>query len=77
MIKKTGDDSKLTDKQRQKLIEQYEKKIAQLKKNRAKAIDKSLDAIAKILETAKKQGKINQAGYDIILSDVNYLRENL
>ncbi|MDP2736679.1 MAG: hypothetical protein Q8O59_02740 [bacterium] len=77
MIKKTGQDSKLNAKQKQKLIEQYIKKLAELKKNRAKAISHSLDAIVVLLNNAKKQNKINQAGYDIILNDINYLRINL
>ena len=77
LIKKTGEDSKLTAKQKQKQIEQYNKKLAELKKNRAKAIDRSLDTIVVLLNNAKKQNKINQAGYDIILNDINYLRINL
>ncbi|MBI2459276.1 MAG: alpha/beta hydrolase, partial [Parcubacteria group bacterium] len=77
LIKKTGADSKLTDKQKQKLIEQYTKKLAELKQNRAKAINKNLDLIIKLLNKAKDKNQINQQGYDIILSDVNYLKENL
>jgi hypothetical protein len=77
LIKKTRDDRKLTDEQKQKLIEQYNKKSAELKKDRAKAINKSLDLIIKLLDKAKDKDQINQQGYDIILSDINYLRENL
>ena len=77
LIKKTGEDSKLSPKQKQKLIEQYNKKLATLKKNRAKAIGRSLDLTEKLLNQAKKQKQINQQGYDIILSDINYLRINL
>ena len=77
LIRKTRDDWKLTDKQKQKLIEQYNKKLAELKKNRAKAINKSLDLIIKLLNKAKDKNRINQAGYDIIINDINYLRENL
>ena len=77
LIRKTQDDERLTDKQKQKLIEQYDKKLDNLKKNRAKAIDRSLDIIEKLLNTAKKQNQINLRGYDIIISDINYLRENL
>jgi len=77
LIRKTRDDRKLNDKQKQKQIEQYNKKLTEPKKNRAKAIDHSLDIIVVLLNNAKKQNKINQAGYDIILSDINYLRINL
>ncbi|MDD4901386.1 MAG: alpha/beta hydrolase [Patescibacteria group bacterium] len=77
LIKKTQDDSKLTDEQKQKLIEQYNKRLDKLKENRAKAIDHSLGLIEKLLNTAKKQNQLNQAGYDIIISNINYLRENL
>ncbi|MBI4778961.1 hypothetical protein HY797_00720 [Candidatus Falkowbacteria bacterium] len=48
LIKKTQDDERLTDKQKQKLIEQYNKKLNNLKENRLKAINRSLD----IIETA-------------------------
>lgn len=75
--RKTQDDTKLTDKQKQKIIEQYNKKLAELKKNRQKAINRSLDLIIKLLNKAKDKSLINQLGYDIIMSDVNYLRENL
>ena len=77
LIKKTQDDRKLTDKQKQKLIEQYNKKLNNLKDNRARAIDRSLDIIEKLLNTAKRQNQLNQPGYDIIINDINYLRENL
>ena len=77
MIKKTEEDRKLNPKQKQKLIDQYNKKLENLKKNRAKVISHSLDIIEKLLNTAKKKNMINQQGYDIIINDINYLRENL
>ena len=77
MIKKTEEDRKLNPKQKQKLIDQYNKKLENLKKNRAKVISHSLDIIEKLLNTAKKRNMINQQGYDIIINDINYLRENL
>jgi len=77
LINKTRDDKKLTPKQKQKLIDQYNKKLVKLEKDRIKAINKSLDAIVRLLNKAKKQNRINQDGYDIILSDSNYLRNNL
>ena len=77
LIKKTQEDKKLTDKQKQKLIGQYNKKLAELKKDRAKAIDKNLDLIIRLLDKAKDKDQINQRGYDIIISDINYLRINL
>jgi len=77
LIKKTEEDRKLNPKQKQKLIDQYNKKLENLKKNRAKVISHSLDIIEKLLNTAKKRNMINQQGYDIIINDINYLRENL
>ena len=77
MIKKTEEDRKLNPKQKQKLIDQYNKKLENLKKNRAKVISHSLDIIEKLLNTAKKLNQINQQGYDIIINNINYLRENL
>ena len=77
LIKRTEEDRKLNPKQKQKLIDQYNKKLESLKKNRVKAISCSLDVIEKLLGTAKKRNMINQQGYDIIINDINYLRENL
>lgn len=77
LVRKTQDDRKLTDKQKQRLIEQYNKKLAELRKDRAKAIDKSLDLITKLLGKAKDKNQLNQPGYGIMISDISYLRENL
>jgi len=77
LIKKTEEDRKLNPKQKQKLIDQYNKKLENLKKNRAKVISHSLDIIEKLLNTAKKRNMINQQGYDIIINNINYLRINL
>ena len=77
LIERTQNNPKLTDKQKQRLFERYNKKIAQLKKNRAKAIGRILDMIEKLLNTAKRQNQLNQPGYDIMISDVNYLKNNL
>jgi len=77
LIARMENNPKLSPKQKQRLIEQYNKKIQNLKKTRARAIGRSLDLIEKLLNRAKKQKQINSAGYDIILSDINYLRINL
>lgn len=77
LIEKIQANSKLTDKQKQKLIDQYNKKLDILEKNKAKAIDRSLGIIVRLLDAAKRQNQLNQLGYDIIISDINYLRENL
>ena len=77
LIERTKEDKKLNPKQKQKLIDQYNKKLENLKKNRIKAISRSLDIIEKLLNTAKKRNMINQQGYDIIINDINYLKSNL
>ncbi|MDD5031645.1 MAG: hypothetical protein PHR36_01205, partial [Patescibacteria group bacterium] len=77
LIKRTEEDKKLNPKQKQKLIDQYNKKLENLKKNRVKAISRSLDLIEKLLNTAKRKNMINQQGYDIIVNDINYLKINL
>jgi len=77
LIKQTQDDTKLAEKQKQKLIDKYNRKLTDLKNGRTKAIDRSLNLIEKLLNQAKKQNQINQPGYDIILSDINYLKINL
>jgi len=77
LIKKTEENDKINPKQKRKLLEQYNKKLADFKKNREKLIDKSLDVIGKLLNQAKRQKQINQQGYDMIISDINYLKENL
>ena len=77
LIEKTQNNPDLKPEKKQKLIEQYNKKIETLTKNRQKAINLSLDLIKKLLDIAKKQNVINQAGYDIIINDIDYLRSNL
>jgi len=77
LIKNKKDDPRLSAKERKKLVDQYKKMLEKIKEKRAKAISKSLDLISKLLDSAKKQNQINQSGYDIINSDINYLRINL
>jgi len=77
LIEKIQNNPDLKPEQKQKLIEQYNKKIKILVKNRQKAINLNLDLIQRLLDIARKQNMINQTGYDIIINDINYLRENL
>jgi len=67
----------LTLKKKQKLIEQYNKRIKLIEQHRQRAINRSLDVIKRLLDITKRQKVINQQGYDIIINDINYLRENL
>ena len=76
-IIKTQNNSNLTPEARQKLIDQYNKQINTLRISRQKLISTSLDLIVKSLDLIKKLKLINQVGYDIIISDINYLRINL
>lgn len=77
LIRKIQDDSRITDEKKQKLVERYSRKLAELKISRQKVINISLDLIIKLLNRAKDKSLLNKQGYDIILGDVNYLRNNL
>jgi len=77
LIKRAEEDNKLNPKQKERLLNQYNKRLAKLKKNKIKAIIHSLDLIERLLNKAKKLDQINQQGYDIIINNINYLRINL
>jgi len=77
LIEKMQNNPNLTLKKKQKLIEQYNKRIKLIEQHRQRAINRSLDVIKRLVDIAKKQKVINQQGYDIIINDINYLRENL
>jgi triacylglycerol esterase/lipase EstA (alpha/beta hydrolase family) len=77
LMEKTQNNPNLSDQQKQKLLEQYHKKLAELEQERARAIARSLEAITRLLDIAKRQNQLNQQGYDIMISDINYLRINL
>jgi len=77
LIEKMQNNPNLMPKKKQKLIEQYNKRIKLIEQHRQRAINRSLDVIKRLVDIAKKQQVINQQGYDIIINDINYLRENL
>jgi pimeloyl-ACP methyl ester carboxylesterase len=77
LIEKTQANSNLKPNAKQKLINQYNNMINNLKITRQKTIFSSLDIIIKTLDISKKLRLINQSGYDIIINDINYLRVNL
>jgi triacylglycerol esterase/lipase EstA (alpha/beta hydrolase family) len=68
---------KLTAKAKERLVAELNKKIAELEKNRPKIIKLDLAIFEKTLETIKKSNYLNQAGYGIIKSDLEYLKNNL
>ena len=77
LIEKMQNNPNLTLKKKQKLIEQYNKRIKLIEQHRQRAINRSLDVIKRLLDITKRQKVINQQGYDIIINDINYLRINL
>ncbi|MDD5528269.1 MAG: hypothetical protein PHO56_04875 [Patescibacteria group bacterium] len=76
-IQEAKSNSKLSAKAKEKLIATLNKELAELKKNRSKIIKLDLAIFEKTLNEAKKSNYLNQAGYDIIKSDLEYLKNNL
>ena len=60
-----------------KRVSPNNKRIKLIEQHRQRAINRSLDVIKRLLDITKRQKVINQQGYDIIINDINYLRENL
>jgi len=68
---------KLSDKIKEKLVSALNKKLDKVEKNRQKAIKLDLNVFDRTLEKIKKFKYLNQDGYDIIKSDLEYLKINL
>jgi pimeloyl-ACP methyl ester carboxylesterase len=74
---KISDNPKIKEKHKQKLLDQFDKRLQELEQQENKFIEKSLDKFKKALDEFYSKGMINQQGYDIIIDNINYLRENL
>lgn len=77
LLLKTGQDSKLNVKQKQRAVEQYEKNLKTAQQKRFKTLNRNLDLLTTMLDRYKKQNKLNQVGYDIMVNNISYLRDNL
>ncbi|MDP2709302.1 MAG: hypothetical protein Q8O93_04675 [bacterium] len=77
LIKQAEGNNKLNDKIKRKMIEQYNRKIDSLTTDWHKTVINRLNIIARLLNNAKKQKVINQQGYDIMINNINYLKNNL
>jgi hypothetical protein len=80
VIKKIADtknNPKLSIKEKDKLIVSLNKDLAALDKSRQGAISLDLVIFEKTLNAAKKSNYLNQNGYDILKSDLDYLLNNL
>ncbi|MDO8676667.1 MAG: Ig-like domain-containing protein, partial [Candidatus Azambacteria bacterium] len=69
--------SQNTAKIKAKLIQRYHEDLERLDQKNSKNINIVFDRLARSLGKYLKAKLINQAGYDIIMSDINYLRNNL
>ncbi|MCK4553474.1 hypothetical protein KAU19_00740 [Candidatus Parcubacteria bacterium] len=77
LIKKIQNNEKLKSKVKQKILRQLNKRLERIISNRQKIIKRNLDWLERKLNKIKAKGGVNQQGYGIIISDINYLRENL
>lgn len=71
------DNTRIKEKHKQKLLNKFDKRLQKLEQQKDKFIKKSLDKFKKILDKFYSKEVINQQGYDIIISNINYLRQNL
>jgi triacylglycerol esterase/lipase EstA (alpha/beta hydrolase family) len=76
-IEDTKNNTKLSAKEKDKAIANFNKELAVLNASRQGAINLDLTIFEKTLNAAKKSNYLNQAGYDIIKSDLEYLKNNL
>jgi len=80
IIKKIADtknNTKLSAKEKDKAIANFNKDLAALNASRQGVIKLDLAIFEKTLNAAKKSNYLNQTGYDIIKSDLEYLKNNL
>jgi pimeloyl-ACP methyl ester carboxylesterase len=77
LIQQAQDNEKLKPKAKEKILQALNKRIEEIEQQRQKAIERNLDWLERKLDAIKRKGGINQQGYDIIISDINYLRNNL
>lgn len=77
LIQQAQDNEKLKPKAKEKILQALNKRIEEIAKQRQKAIERNLDWLERKLNAMETRGVINQNGYDVIISDINYLRNNL
>ncbi|MEA3464025.1 MAG: hypothetical protein U9R14_03050 [Patescibacteria group bacterium] len=77
LIQKIQNNKKLKPKIKQKILQRLNKRLDRIIKNKQKTIERSLNLLDRKLVRIKKNSRINQQGYDMIKSDINYLRKNL
>jgi pimeloyl-ACP methyl ester carboxylesterase len=77
MIEETKNNPKLNAKTKEKFIATWNKELIELDKNRQKTIKLDLAIFEKTLNETKKFNYLNQSGYAIIKSDLEYLKNNL
>ncbi|MBU4285077.1 alpha/beta hydrolase, partial [Patescibacteria group bacterium] len=71
------DNTKIKESHKQKLAENFDKRLQKLEQQEDKFIEKSLENLEKDLNKFYNKEMINQDGYDIIINNINYLRQNL
>jgi pimeloyl-ACP methyl ester carboxylesterase len=74
---KLSDNPKIKEKHKQKLLDQFDKHLQELEQQEDKFIEKSLSLLVKTLDKFLQKAVISRQGYDIIISDIEYLKINL
>jgi len=72
-----SDNTKIKEDNKQKLLDQFDNRLLKLEQQEDEFIEKSLANLEKDLSKFYSKEMINQQGYDIIISDINYLKNNL
>ncbi|MDD5527497.1 MAG: hypothetical protein PHO56_00785 [Patescibacteria group bacterium] len=77
MVKEAENNQKINPTAKKKIIDALNKLLDKNSEAKQKAIVLNLDFILKTLDKIKEKNGINQAGYDMIKADINYLLSNL
>ena len=77
LLEKIEDNSNIDAKKKKKILKRLNKKLEKIIERRQRTINRRLDLLERTLNRVKRKNKINEQGYDIIISDINYLRINL
>ncbi|HDH07489.1 MAG TPA: hypothetical protein ENG89_00520 [Candidatus Moranbacteria bacterium] len=77
LIRKIENNPKINPKKKEKILKRLNQKLEKVSEQRQRTINKRLGSLERILNRIKIKDGISEQGYDIIMSDINYLRNNL
>ncbi len=77
LIQKIENNNKIKDRLKKRIVNKFNKRIDKLFIRKQKIINKDLNSLKKKLDKIKNKERINKKGYDLLISDINYLKINL